>query len=553
MGNVADLFKSTFSSWRAAAYDRPGFALIAIVISSLVFLALYQVYFTIRYPHNLPLFGEPPGARHFSLRTRWRYYVDCAAMYKEAHEQYTKQDQPVLLPGLGLRRDIILPQSLMPWVLSRSESELSHADAILEFVQLKYSLGHEKYKADMWPGLLVKTGLNAILETVAVDVDDELSSALDTYFGSDVESWREVNLLQASRAIMGQVAARFVVGFPLCRDQEFLADLWKVMDGIVLTGGLAGAMPTFLRPVIGPVVAYKFQRDISRMKRHLEPLILRRQQIIDSNVPGSSQDEEIHDLLQMMLRFAKSNRPSEVQDLDTMVRRVCFAFFGAVHQTTILVNNVLLNIIGSNAEFNTIKELRNEVCSTETARNKPWTKRRIAQMVKCDSVARETLRLHSYTNRGLFRKILVDGLVTPSLTAKEGAASCDKSISLPRGTYLSFLGYPLQQDAERYDHPAKYDPFRFSRQRELGEGDTKPALTFVATSPGHLPFGHGTHSCPGRFLVDFEVKMLVAHVLEKYEIEFPEEYCGQRPAGKWLAEAFAPPDDARIRVKRRRD
>lgn len=44
-------------------------------------------YFTqVRYPPNLPRVREPAGATRFSLRTRWAYYTDCKALYKEAYE-----------------------------------------------------------------------------------------------------------------------------------------------------------------------------------------------------------------------------------------------------------------------------------------------------------------------------------------------------------------------------------------------------------------------------------------------------------------------------------
>lgn len=259
------------------------------------------------------------------------------------------------------------------------------------------------------------------------------------------------------------------------------------------------------------------------------------------------------DLLQKMLQYAQKERPNELHDLDTMTRRLCFANFAAIHQTSLLVTNMLLDILGSDAEFNTISVLRDEVARViigTDGGSGEWTKYTVAQMVKSDSVARETLRLNSNTNRGVFRKVLVKGLKT------------DSGLELPKGAYISFLSHPLQCDPETFDDPFRYDPFRFSRAREAAaasaanaEDDGKPRLShlsFVSTSPEHLPFGHGNHSCPGRFLVDFEAKMMIAYVLMNYDVEFPAEYDRKRPPNRWMAEALAPPSGARIRVKRRR-
>ncbi|EXJ89682.1 hypothetical protein A1O3_02749 [Capronia epimyces CBS 606.96] len=547
--------------------------LITLIVTAIVAVAVvYQAFFAIRYPASLPLGGEPPGARRFSLRTRWRYYTDCAGLYRQAYEQYTKKGKAVLLPGLGCRLDIILPQSAMRWVLARPENELSHADAVLEVVQLKYGLGDEKYKADPWPGMLVKTEINAMLENVCADMNDELAHAFDRLLGdtgSDSDSWKEIDLLHTVRLVVAQAASRFTVGLPLCRNQQYLRDCLRVVDGIVLNGGLTGACPRALRPILGPIFSWNLRRHVDRVKKHFEPLYRRRMQDLTmNNNNNNKRDEEgarqakgdpttkPPDLLQMMLQYGLKERPGEVYDVDSMARRLCFANFAAFHQTSILITNMLLNILSSDAEFNTISVLRDEVARIVTGVGSPtgaaadddlhpqWTKYKVAQMVKADSVARETLRLNSYSNRGLFRKVMVDGIVT------------EEGIRLPKGAYLSFLGHPLQCDPDTFDRPFRYDPFRFSRAREAAADHKGNAglsnLSFVATSPQHLPFGHGNHSCPGRFLVDFELKMIIAYLLENYHLDFPAEYAGNRPPNRWVAEALAPPAAVKIRVKRQK-
>lgn len=317
----------------------------------------------------------------------------------------------------------------------------------------------------------------------------------------------------------------------------------KVLDGIVLNGALTGASPKPLRPFLGPLFSWKLHRDIRKVKAHFEPLLHERLQILETCKDDSS--KQPRDFLQMMLRYAQKERPHELRDVDVLTRRLCFANFASMHQTTILVTNILLNIVGSDPEYNIISALRDESRRIFGSDDKmAWTKAKVARMVKADSVARETLRLHSFSNRGLFRKVMVDGIVT------------EEGIELPKGALVSFLGHPLQCDPDTFDNPFHYDPLRFSRAREAtADADGKPGLTnlsFVSTSPEHLPFGHGSHSCPGRFLVDFEVKMIISKILSQYDVEFPPDYNGERPANFWLTEAFTPPPGARLRVKKRK-
>jgi cytochrome P450 len=128
----------------------------------------------------------------------------------------------------------------------------------------------------------------------------------------------------------------------------------------------------------------------------------------------------------------------------------------------------------------------------------------------------------------------------------------DTGIHLPKGTIFSFLGQPAQMDEENYQEPLKFDPFRFSRSEDASSSTKEKRSTFVTTAPHHLPFGHGKHACPGRFLIDFELKMIIAYIVANYELRFPEEYGDTRPPNKWLMEVSLPPNGVQLLVKRRR-
>jgi cytochrome P450 len=315
---------------------------------------------------------------------------------------------------------------------------------------------------------------------------------------------------------------------------------------MVLNAGLTGGAPRILQPLVGPLVCFPIASRIRRLRELFEPTYRERVETLRHQKDDPAHPEP-QDHLQQMMRYAQKERPDEVYDLDIMTKRLLTSSFGSMHQTSIQVTNMLLNILGSDGEFNTISVLRDEVSRILTGPNGEtleWTKARVAQMIRADSVARETLRLNSFGSRAIMRKVMVDGV-----TSEDG-------VPLPRGAILSFLGHPAQTEESKFDDGLKYDPFRFSRMREAAvNAEGKPglgSLSFVSTSPTHLPFGHGKHACPGRFLIDFELKMIVAYVLTNYDIEFPPEYRGKRPSQQWLAEAMVPPAGVKIRVRRRK-
>lgn len=310
-----------------------------------------------------------------------------------------------------------------------------------------------------------------------------------------------------------------------------------------MNAGATGGSPRVLRPVVGTLVNLTLHSKVNRLKKMFQPIWEERVEILEHDRDDPDHVEP-QDHLQMMARYAKEHRPEEFNDIDMMTRRLIAANFGSMHQTSLQVTNMLLNILGSDAEFNTIAALRDEVDRVLHADGDGnWTKAKVNRMVKADSVARETLRLNSFGGRAVFRKVMVDGIKTPD------------GQGLPKGTLISFLGQPAQTDGEVIEDPLKYDPFRFSRMREdaAARDEKAPAVSFVTTSPEYLPFGHGKHACPGRFLIDFELKMIIAYLLGHYDVEFPAEYNGKRPENYWLTEACFPPDGARVRIRRKKN
>lgn len=77
-------------------------------------------------------------------------------------------------------------------------------------------------------------------------------------------------------------------------------------------------------------------------------------------------------------------------------------------------------------------------------------------------------------------------------------------------------------DAAYYPDPGTFDPHRFLRMRGTGltgtgTGAAAAAAQLASTSEAHTGFGHGAHACPGRFFAANEIKILLCHMLLKYD------------------------------------
>lgn len=84
---------------------------------------------------------------------------------------------------------------------------------------------------------------------------------------------------------------------------------------------------------------------------------------------------------------------------------------------------------------------------------------------------------------------------------------------LPKGAII-FIPTTLLQDDNIYPNAATYDGYRFLKKRQ--EPGNEQKHQFVMTSADHFAFGHGIHSCPGRFFASSETKIILLHLLLKY-------------------------------------
>lgn len=94
---------------------------------------------------------------------------------------------------------------------------------------------------------------------------------------------------------------------------------------------------------------------------------------------------------------------------------------------------------------------------------------------------------------------------------------------IPKGAF-TWVTLDAYKNPDIYANPEEYNPRRFLDLRNQPGQENKWQL--VSTAAEHLGFGHGEHSCPGRFFASNEVKIALVHLLMKYDWKLPQ---GQRP------------------------
>ena len=177
----------------------------------------------------------------------------------------------------------------------------------------------------------------------------------------------------------------------------------------MLVGGILGLVPMSVRYFFSPLVALPCRIYQHKINEALMPLFTERMEYLKT--PPKENPDEAQDHFQMILRFAPNERPEEL-NIKNIGTRLVVANFGSFHQTAIAATNVLLNVLHSNKQYNTIAVLRNEITNVLAEFKGVWSRAAVAKMVRCDSVLRETLRINAFGARNMLRKVMVDGLET---------------------------------------------------------------------------------------------------------------------------------------------
>lgn len=319
-----------------------------------------------------------------------------------------------------------------------------------------------------------------------------------------------------------------------------------------------GFLPPFLRPLFGRLAGWSTKGVLNDLENRCDNMFKERFAHVLANPNDKSQDPV--DLIQRMIRHVPEHRPAEMNN-EAMTRRLIMANLGFIYQAGFAATNVLRNILESDQQHDTINILREEAQSfADAAGEDPsqlWTRQNVARMVFADSVARETLRLHTVPARALIRQVMVDGLRS------------DTGLHLPRGSLVSVVSQPMHTDPDHFPNPFSFEPFRFVDLRNAESSQEKhqnlqtsvsdkaasdaggnwSPHAFLSTA-NLLIFGRGRSSCPGRFLIDFQLKMVIHHLLINYDIKL-EDTAEKRPTNSWLLEFIFPPKGVKMLVRRR--
>lgn len=206
----------------------------------------------------------------------------------------------------------------------------------------------------------------------------------------EAEDWTEVPIGHLLLRILARVSERFIVGLPLCRDDEWLRVSTVVGVNLFTTILFLRALPPFLRPLYPLIVRclptwYKLHENPRVARKSIAPIL--------TEHSGDSHDEKSNgnDTASPLLTWTYEDAFNDLErDPVNLAHRMIFLGLGSIHTTGSQTAHAIHDLA---ARPELVKSLREEIEEVRTA-EKGWEKAALVKMWRLDSFMSESKRMN---------------------------------------------------------------------------------------------------------------------------------------------------------------
>ncbi|KAI8664580.1 hypothetical protein NCS55_00967400 [Fusarium keratoplasticum] len=254
--------------------------------------------------------------------------------------------------------------------------------------------------------------------------------------------------------------------------------------------------PAILRPLV-----YRFVKGRGyMMQRFEEGKALVAQTLENKKANGGKPLSDPQSLLDYL--YESELGPDNVEAHTIAQINLCVA---AIQSMAATVTQCLMDL-ATHPEY--APELIEEIKTVIEKNNGVVDKRVLTEVWKLDSFIKETQRLNPPDLTSFQRKALSDMTLSNGLRIPKGAR-----IVLPTGA--------INMDREFFEDPQTFDGFRYYRIRTANK-EARNTNQMVTVGKKDLTWGYGKHACPGRYIAEVAMKLLVIEFLMRYDIRLPE-------------------------------
>nr|L0MYS5.1 RecName: Full=Fusicocca-1,10(14)-diene-8beta,16-diol C-9 hydroxylase; AltName: Full=Cytochrome P450 monooxygenase PaP450-3; AltName: Full=Fusicoccin A biosynthetic gene clusters protein 7 [Diaporthe amygdali]BAM71032.1 fusicocca-1,10(14)-diene-8beta,16-diol C-9 hydroxylase [Diaporthe amygdali] len=339
--------------------------------------------------------------------------------------------------------------------------------------------------------------LNRALPRLAIEQSVEVADFL-SHNWTDSNEWHSIPLYQMLMGLVARASVSAFLGPELARNERWIElNAQYTVVGIGAVHALR-PWPRFLLPLVHHFhpKAKAVRAILSECRQIMEPILRRRAQAKQGIQIKSAVSDTALDWFEEVAA-------SIGQSYDPTVAQLTFAV-AAMHSTTDHLCQILIDL---RDKTEVVAAARSELVDVVTREG--WNQTALSQLKLMESIMKESQRMKPI-NRVINKRIVTEDL------------HLSNDVFLPKGSFVAVSGERMHNPSI-YEDPEQYDAYRFIKKAEEGPESARfSGYTSITTDS--VGFGYGKHSCPGRSYVSQEMKVILSHILLKYDFRFPEGY-----------------------------
>ncbi|GAW13575.1 hypothetical protein ANO14919_029620 [Xylariales sp. No.14919] len=491
-----------------------------LFIPVLYFIITYRLESQRRQTSSLAAFPVVgPRNEWFSdIRAKAKSLWKTAEWAEEGYAKFTKRQTPYLISTLDRGRMIVLPHKQMKTLYKLPEDRLDVFGTLQQQIQAQYTVRDQRVVRDPYHRHLIPSQITRGLDVFTPQMVTEIENGFKSIWSTKTE-WTEVPVWKACFHAVTRATNASLCGAPLCNTAEYLQCIDGQTTAFFAGSTLVSITPEFLRPITGFFVRLWCLYYSRRFARICGPYIEKRVEETRGILENKDSNESTKDGLQLIIDEALSRDDSTQLSTRLIADRLLITNNVTLQGVTFTIQHLLLCLTSSDPSLGYIETLREECQKALDRASGTWSLEAVRSLKLVDSAIRESMRMVPFGSIAMTRTV-----VDPQgIEINQGSSA---AVVIPRGTVLAIPMESIHYDDDIYPDARRFDPFRFVTPRApTGDtGDTKYTTSKPATTADDQFFGFGTskNPCPGRFLAVHMIKLVLAHILLTYELQYAE-------------------------------
>ncbi|RDB16772.1 Ent-kaurene oxidase [Hypsizygus marmoreus] len=490
-------------------YDFPSYSILAALLAVIV-LTYLRILRGISYTGGVPRVG-PDGVLGYFL-TALHYTFDAETIILKGRADFG--NKPFVIPTLSGPVFLLGPEYLGV-VRSSSDDVFNEPVAVSEDLQLPFTMDVHQME-NPYQASVLRTDVNRAIPAFIPEILEESTLAMnETLCSSSGDNSVTLPVFDTMTHLIARISNRVIFGIELCRNPHFLHAIVRFAETITLIAPFIRWSPRIIQ---SPV--YITLSSLLGGKKEPLSFIVPYLKKLKKELKSKAQDEPL--IAEFLVRAAPPD-----ESIGGIAMRLMNINFGSIHTSSIFITQALFEL--AQLPQQEIDDIREEVKAALESEG-GWTKTALLKFKKIDSALREVGRVYGLMHFAL-----------PRVSMRGHDLPDGKRI--PPGHRVAIDMKAVHFNPEIYIDPNRCDLFRFSKLRELEGNDSK--YGFATVDSHYLPFGAGRHACAGRFFAAMELKIMLAHILLKYDLSFPPGI-SHRPANMQFNGAIIPDTKAQM-------